>query len=352
VARLQTQTTSPAAPADPDVRELLELRRATLRDRAELDGSPVDPDTSRAGRLIVICAEPDDAARAEFLRYTWRRLPSDFVVWSTGAPGSAQARVAVDEGVTPRHADDRSGRARALAIWRTILAADRDPAAVRVVALPGASQDEILIARALGATVGRVETAAGSDLAQDFLGGGTDIVPLPDDRMTVRAFLRRSEWPDEVADPEPIAAGLHHRYVRRQRGVRKDASDPVLLPWDALSPWLRDSNRAVVDDIPDKLASLDLRLACPGEDVGRAVDVQQVVTDNLELLAEQEHGRFTAERLTGGWTGGVRDPARFMSPHLKPWQEIDEEAKEYDREVLQDVFAAMTEAGVRVVPAH
>ena len=198
------------------------------------------------------------------------------------------------------------------------------------------------------------DDAPGSDLARDFLGGGTDIVPLPDDRMTVRAFLRRSTWPVAVADPEPIAAALHNRYVRRHRGVRKDAGDPVLRPWDALSPWLRDSNRAVVDDIPDKLASLDLRLARPGEfEVdGAAVDVLQVVKDNLTLLAEQEHGRFTAERLTSGWTGGVRDPARFMSPHLKPWDEIDEEAKEYDREVLQDLFTAMTETGVRVVPAH
>jgi hypothetical protein len=273
-------------------------------------------------------------------------------VWTTGAPDSALARTAAAEGVTLCHSEGQNGRARALAIWRTILAAGRDPADVRVVVLPGAAPEEILIARALGATVGRVETAAGGDLAQEFLGGGTGIVPLPDDRMTVRAFLRRGTWPDGVADPEPIAAGLHYRYVRRHRGLRKAAGDPVLLPWDALSPWLRDSNRAVVDDIPDKLASLGLRLACPGEDLGHAVDMEAVVAENLELLAEQEHGRFTAERLAGGWAGGVRDPARFLSPYLEPWDEIDEEAKEYDREVLQDVFEAMTEAGVRVVPAH
>jgi hypothetical protein len=126
----------------------------------------------------------------------------------------------------------------------------------------------------------------------------------------------------------------------------------VLQPWDALPDWLKDSNRSVVDDIPDKHAALGHRLACPGDDLARAVDVRQVVVDNLELLAEQEHGRFTAERLTSGWSGGVRDPARFMSPDLKPWDELDEEAKLYDREVLQDVFAAMAEAGVRVVPAH
>jgi hypothetical protein len=141
VARLQTETTSPVAPADPDVRELLELRRATLVDRAGRDSAQGDPDTGAAGRLIVISADPDDADRAEFLRYTWRRLPPDFTVWTTGAPGSAQAVVATDECVTLYHADGQSTRARALAIWRTIVAAGRDPAAVLVVALPGAPHE-------------------------------------------------------------------------------------------------------------------------------------------------------------------------------------------------------------------
>jgi len=359
VARLDTSATAlprvdPVHTADRvgvDVRDLLVLRRATLGDREGFGGVPVDADTRSAGRLIVLCADPDDEDRAEFLRCTWRRLPPGFVVWTTGARGSAQARVADDEGVTLRHADGDDPRRCALAIWRTIVAAGRDPATVRVVALPGASSEEILIARALGAAVGRVETTTASDLSRDLLGGGVAIVPLPDDRMTVRAFLRRSSWPREIGDPERIAEGLHRRYVHRHRG-RKPAGDPVLQPWDALSDWLRNSNRALVDDIPDKLASLGLRLACPGEEPGGAVDVLEVVEENLELLAEQEHGRFNAERLTSGWTSGVRDPARFMSPHLKPWDKIDEEAKEYDREVLHDVFTAMTEAGVRVVPTH
>ncbi len=359
VARLQTVAAALRQDVDDvDVRDLLELRRATLGDREGLNVEAADADARTAERIIVLCAGcPDDAARAEFLRYTWKRLPPDFVAWTTATPSSAHARVAADEGVTLRTAEaDGDGdpnspiavRRRALAIWRTIVVSGRDPAIVRVAALPGASPEAIVIARALGATVGRVETAEGGDLSRDLLGGGTDIVPLPDDRMTVRAFLRRSTWPRDLADPEPIAAGLHTRYVRRHRGGRKVAGDPVLQPWEALSEWLRDSNRAVVDDIPDKLAALGLRLAHADED--GVVDVLKVVKDNLELLAEQEHGRFTAERLTSGWTGGVRDPARFMSPHLKPWEQIDEEAKEYDREVLQDVFTAMTEAEVGAVP--
>ena len=45
-----------------------------------------------------------------------------------------------------RHAHGQDGRARVPAVWRTILAAHRDAAAVRVMALPGASQDEVLTA--------------------------------------------------------------------------------------------------------------------------------------------------------------------------------------------------------------
>ena len=76
-----------------------------------------------------------------------------------------------------------------------------------VVALPGAAIDEILIARALGATVGRVEVTGGADLSRLVLGGGTHIIPLPDDRMTVRAFLRRSTWPAEHGRPHAGRCG-------------------------------------------------------------------------------------------------------------------------------------------------
>ncbi len=219
-------------------------------------------------------------------------------------------------------------------------------AQARVVALPGADDDEILIARALGARVGRVETGDGSELPRELLGGSADIVPLPDDRMTVRAFLRRSAWPAELPGREQIARNLHGCYVQRHRSVRKDVGDPALAPWDGLSAWLQDSNRAVVDDVPDKMASLGYRLV-PADTEG-ALGVRDVITGHRDLLAEQEHGRFTAERLTGGWAAGVRDPARFMSPHLVSWDKLDDEARVYDHEVVDDVLAAVAEAGIKV----
>ena len=118
---------------------------------------------------------------------------------------------------------------------------------------------------------------------------------------------------------------MHRLYVERHRS-RKQTDDPALEPWDRLSPWLRASNLALVHDVPNKLAVIGLRLAPAAAD--SAVDLSGALDEHIALLAEQEHGRFTAERLTSGWTSGVTcTPARFMTPHLKRWTALDREAR-------------------------
>jgi hypothetical protein len=345
---LRTDRVGAAHPDLGDVDELLALRRATLGDR---DESLVVPDGvgAAAEPIVVLCAGPADDVRTEFLSVTWAHFPPKMTVWTTALPHSALVRAAVAKGVPLCHSADRAAataRGRAHAIWRTILRGGGDPAKVRVLALPGADIDEILIARALGATVGRVETGDGIDLSRGILGGAADIVPLPDDRMTVRAFIRKSVWPTEMGDLESLARELHNSYVQRQR-EHNAAEGPALAPWESLLPWLQESNRAVVRDVPNKLAAIGLRLAAPG--TPGLVDLAREVQIHMGLLAEQEHGRFIEERLTSGWTSGVRDPARFMSPHLKPWAKLEEAVRDQDRGVLHDLFAALTSKGIGAV---
>jgi hypothetical protein len=239
---------------------------------------------------------------------------------------------------------DLDTRQQGLAAWSAVAAAGGAERA-RVVALPGAAAEDVLLARALGATIARLDGPGAADLSRVLLNGGAGVVPLPRDRMTVRAFLRPGGWPPELADRrEPIAADLHRRYVARQR-ARKRHDDPALQPWPALSPWLQRSNLAVVDDLPAKLAAVGLRLD-PDPAGGTDPAVAAVLLERAELLAELEHGRYTAERLLMGWTSGVRDPARFLSPHLQPWTELDEEAKEYDREVVRDLPEVLARHGL------
>jgi voltage-gated potassium channel Kch len=337
-----------------DVHELLLLRRAVLGDpdaRLHLGRGAVGPGSRRppgdpATPVVVLAGPDDDRATAARLARTLAHLPARTVVWATGAVrsvlGDPQRNLR-----TP--ADGRSGRAAALEMWRAVIAGGHHPGDVRVAALPGATADELLLARALGASLGRVETPGGVDLNDILLNGAAGIVPLPDDPATIRAFLRPSRWPEEFADRhEPVAKELHECYATRQRS-RKAAGDPALRDWSVLSPWLKRSNLAVVDDIPAKLTVLGLELVPrPRGPVDPAF--ADLVDRNIDLLAELEHGRFTAERLLLGWTRGVRDPARFVSPHLVPWQQLSEEAKEYDREVMRDLPSVLAEHGLGVRP--
>jgi hypothetical protein len=72
--------------------------------------------------------------------------------------------------------------------------------------------------------------------------------------------------------------------------------------------------------------------------------------DQVEQLAEMEHGRFNLERLTDGWQIGDREVVRLATPHLRPWDELDDDVKEYDREAVRNIPAALASAGWGVEP--
>jgi hypothetical protein len=108
---------------------------------------------------------------------------------------------------------------------------------------------------------------------------------------------------------------------------------------------LRESNRAVVRDVPNKLAAVGLRLAPPG----RRVDIAQAVADDMGLLAEQEHGRFTEERLTDGWTSGVR-PAVSCHPISSHGRRLTRRRATTTVGVLEDLFHALANKGIGAVP--
>jgi len=355
----RTTPDSPAGTTVRDVQELLRLKRALLGDPdARLafawersSGSPSD--RGHGSTAILLAGDGDDLERAALLHPLVTRSPGK--VWVVAPRGPLRDAVIARGAVVPPGARDRPGdstRRQALAVWRDVVVAGGEAADVRVVAMPAARAEDILLARALGATIGRVEVAEAVELGLLLLNGAAGVVPLPPDPMTVRAFLRPGRWPAELAAKrEPLAAELHRRYMLRQRG-RGRPDDLALQPWSALSPWLRRSNLAAVDDIPNKLAAAGLRLEAAHS---RAVAVDgadfAVLRQQEEQLAELEHGRFTAERLLSGWTSGVRDPARFLSPDLQPWSDLDEEAKERDREAIRDLPEILAQHGLVVRPA-
>lgn len=341
-----------------DVRRLLLLRRAQLNDpnaRTELAAVPVDP--APVGDLVVVVGG-SVAGSAETLR--------EVLGWALGAAPGFTGAVVEPAGTTEAGrvlgelaaagggefvvhspgADAAAARRHALALWTRL--ACGAPGTVRVLAVPGDATlwPQLQLLRTLGARIGWLPLASVGvpvpDPERQLLGGAAGVVELPVDRATVRAFLRPSRWPGTDADRDAVAAALHHAYVRRH-GAHKPPGDPALRPFAQLSPALQDSNRSVVDDIPAKLAAAGLRL-CALADASWPANWPDQAT--LDLLAEMEHGRWNAERLLAGWEAGVRDTARFVSPHLKPWDDLDEQTRGWDRDIVCDLPAVLEQAGL------
>jgi hypothetical protein len=241
-----------------------------------------------------------------------------------------------------------------VAMWIDVLAAARDRGAlpdgakgVRLVAFPGGpiTRLEIVLARALGATIASVDPLDQLDESLDELLplGAGGVLSLPNDAMTLRSFLM---WPNAPLDPrrrDQAAKALHDQY-RSEHRRHKSADDPALAPWERLSPALRKSNLAAVDDIPNKLRVVGKRLVVGGE--------RLLLSDaQVERLAEMEHGRYNWERLSSGWElGHARELSRLVSPYLVSWDDLEDEVKQWDRDAVRALDGALQAASWGVEP--
>jgi len=357
-------STLDTAPALDPVRQLLSLKLAT-HGVAEPAPPGIPPASIKDARRIAVFA----GAAGSMSRATEERLGSlleraligfDGVMVSggtaAGVPGIV-GRLAARHGVVSvgyvpaGHGDSklyatlRDTEAtdfsilEPLLMWSEIVKSGWRPEDVAFLAVPGGpiTVEEVLLARALGVRIGWLDVGAGGPDIDDLLPTGAGgVLQLPIDSMSVRAFLMPSRLADDVLRDQ-LADSLHAAYRLRQRG-RKPVGDPALASWDELLPHLRASNFAAVDDIPNKLALVGKQLVKGGDEL--------VLTDEqLSLLAEVEHGRWTVERLSAGWTEGQRHVLATTSPDMKPWSGLDEATRWEDRDAVASIGPALAAVG-------
>jgi hypothetical protein len=378
-ARHVTATSAPqdrqglARPAgEENAAMLLKLRRAALGDNGALAGMQPDGSVLAGAARVAIIAGAAGSMRpsaapviTSFVASALRGYKGVILCGGTaaGVPGIVGA-VAREHGLshrlvgyTPPGRADRSlyplvretpgaeefSVREPLAMWADILQAGIPVDNVRVLAFPGNDivTNEIGLARAMGAKVAYLDaTGEALHTLDDLLPlGSWGILEMPQDPMTARAFLQWSHLPAELR--ELVARYLHNQYRRRARG-RKAPTDPALAHWEDLLPSLKASNRAQADDIPNKLALIGWRISKAGQPL-------RISPAERLLLAEAEHGRWNIERLMTGWQLGDRQARRKWSPFLKPWSELDDTARAYDLEAVDDIGAALFEAGWGVV---
>lgn len=162
------------------------------------------------------------------------------------------------------------------------------------------------------------------------------------DRTCTRKLLL-GETPNEL-----LARAIHEGYVSDQTQAGETVeTNPSLVPWHALPEGLKESNRRQADHVALKLEAVDLgTLRRPRAEV----ELIELSSEEVELLAELEHERWLGERLFDGWTyaPGPKDLARKTSPDLVPWAELSEDEKEKDRNTARRLPALLADADLQL----
>jgi ppGpp synthetase/RelA/SpoT-type nucleotidyltranferase len=233
--------------------------------------------------------------------------------------------------------------------WIDLIASGIAPAKVKVLGIGGGdiAAIEYRIALALGATVGVVEQsgrAASRLLVDEQWVVADNLVPLPEDPETIRAFVGTGSPRLGEDDREAIARAIHEQH--RAQAAAETSTDPYRRPWHELADQLKDSSREQADHTFAKLREIGCWVD-PVRD--REIALMSFTDDEVELMAEMEHGRWNAERLTAGWSWGERkDIQAKTSPYLVPWSELPENVKNWDRKTVREIPRYLAAVGLEV----
>ncbi|EIV93473.1 RyR domain-containing protein [Frankia sp. QA3] len=154
-----------------------------------------------------------------------------------------------------------------------------------------------------------------------------------------------------LADPgcvERLAQAIHRRYVEHELGKRHEAgSRPGLRPWAELAEPLREANRAQAAHFAVIVQERDWSIvsARPDGDPFTFTDAE------IEELAREEHVRWRRHKERQGYSyGPLRHDAGpdKRHPSMVDWEELTEEDRDRDRDVIRNMPAVLAQARLRV----
>ena len=242
-----------------------------------------------------------------------------------------------------------------LRCWQDLLVAGVSPTSVRLLGYGGGriAACEYRIALALGASVGLVVTSGGSvdamlkDLAWQAV-PNLDLLPLPADAGTVRAFVHPTQADFPAATLEGMAQAFHENYVAGSAGqIPRN-----MWPWAKLDQTYKTANLEQAGYATQILTAcgFDVR---PVADPAKPVIFDDFTSAEIEHMSELEHGRWNVERLRNGWRFGPRkDEKQQRHPCLVPWAQLSDGengVKRYDRDSVRKFPEILAKAGLEVI---
>jgi ppGpp synthetase/RelA/SpoT-type nucleotidyltranferase len=229
--------------------------------------------------------------------------------------------------------------------WKDILDHAVNPRDVLLLGFGGGplSALEYRLALAFGASVAVVTEVkgAGDDLLKDILWSALlNLLPLPFDSMSVHAFVTHPAHSFNERVLEEMAMAFHENYIASSAGRLPDN----MKPWPKLKETYKRANTEQARYAVQILESSGFHV----REAESPSLFQDFSDDDVERMAEMEHGRWNMERLRDGWRFGPRDDARKLHDCLVPWPQLPEDIKKYDRAAARSFPSILAKAGLEV----
>jgi hypothetical protein len=158
---------------------------------------------------------------------------------------------------------------------------------------------------------------------------------------------------DEFSDPDfltqerhdALARSIHEFYLEGclSAGERIGAR-ASLQEWDNLPESFRDDNRLVADCYQLKLRDIGARI------IAESGPPLRLEPDELETLAQAEHDRWMAAKLSDGWVyGPQRDDRQRFHPDIVRYDALPERVKDLDREQVRVMTRLLATSGAHAL---
>lgn len=142
-----------------------------------------------------------------------------------------------------------------------------------------------------------------------------------------------------------LARAAHEAYVEQARARGEQGKSSSTVPWSQLDEDLRTENLAQAHAFGDYLRSIPA-VVVPDDGHGDEFAFQG---DEVERRAKEEHARWRESKEGRGWTKGPRNDERKTHPDLVDWSELDETARQKDRDAILAIPGHLRRIGLRVV---
>jgi len=150
---------------------------------------------------------------------------------------------------------------------------------------------------------------------------------------------------------EVLARNLHSVYLELARSPEGDVSgDDVLVPWEELSPYIKEKNRQQADRIPVMLAAAGYCIAPLQDwDAENLTFNEDNELDEVTQMAQMEHEHWCQEKKEDGWRfGPEKNSLKKTNPSLIPWEELPETDREKNKEYIRGLPHLLVQAGFQI----